>query len=380
MLPSGAVPVPTCADMCADPALALAWNEGNASFRPWSPTSGWPGLSFGNEPWFFILLAALLGEGHVPAGSILDAGANFGVQSCMLSRLAPDRDVHAFEPQIDILRQVRRAYVGKPGFERLHTRHLALAAKPGTLDLGATPSHGPTFSLGAGATALTTKARATKAQDLAPEDTRMSDSSVRVETIERRFATERLGMLHLDMEGSELLALEGARGVVSRDRPILGTELHVHRQGAAHSKKHLAYFDEANYTTFLVDELCGAWHDCRNMIHFPPGSAGPHDSPTVRALVRTGYLLPVSQRNIMQLAKPCRRKESDRWSGGVSMRCCLCCLRRDSRTTEATITTPECPSAAAMLARREWLQQATPMVQKVRDLLIWCEGFQRGRS
>jgi len=56
----------------------------------------------------------------------------------------------------------------------------------------------------------------------------VSGSSVRVETIERRFATERLGMLHLDMEGSELLALEGARGVISRDRPILGTELHVH--------------------------------------------------------------------------------------------------------------------------------------------------------
>ena len=215
--------------MCADPALALAWNEGNASFRPWSSSSGWPGLSFGNEPWFFILLAALLGEGHVPAGSILDAGANFGVQSCMLSRLAPERDVHAFEPQIDILRQVRRAYVGKPGFERLHTRHLALAAKPGTLDLGAISSHGPTFSLGAGAEALTRATRATKAQaDLAPEDTRVSGSSVRVETIERRFATERLGMLHLDMEGSELLALEGARGVISRDRPILGTELHVH--------------------------------------------------------------------------------------------------------------------------------------------------------
>ena len=156
--------------------------------------------------------------------------------------------------------------------------------------------------------------------------------------------------------------------------------IYLYRQGAAHSKKHLAYFEEANYTTFLVDELCGAWHDCRNMIHFPPGSAGPHDSPTVRALVRTGYLLPVSQRNIMQLAKPCRRRESDQWTGGVSMRCCLCQLRRNSRTTEATIATPECPSAAAMLARREWLQQATSMVQKVRNLLVWCEGFQAAKA
>ena len=116
------------------------------------------------------------------------------------------------------------------------------------------------------------------------------------------------------------------------------------------------------------------------MIHFPPGSAGPLDSPTVRALVRTGYLLTVSQRNIMQLAKPCRRRESDQWTGGVSMRCCLCQLRRNSRTTEATIATPECPSAAAMLARREWLQQAAPMVQKVRNLLVWCEGFQAAKA
>ena len=35
---------------------------------------------------------------------------------------------------------------------------------------------------------------------------------MRVETIERRFAIEPLGMLHLDMEGSELLAVEGAKG------------------------------------------------------------------------------------------------------------------------------------------------------------------------
>ena len=65
---------------------------------PAAPASG-PGSS---RP----ISAGLLGEGAVPNGSIVDAGAQYGRWSCYYAATAPDRTVRAVDPSHNYTKEI----------------------------------------------------------------------------------------------------------------------------------------------------------------------------------------------------------------------------------------------------------------------------------
>ena len=80
----------------------------------------------GFEILFRSLLAALLLEGSVPRGSVLDAGAQQGHEACLFSESAPGRLVHAMDPAIGNVERIRSRYGDRPN---LLASHGALASE-----------------------------------------------------------------------------------------------------------------------------------------------------------------------------------------------------------------------------------------------------------
>ena len=66
-----------------------------------------PALS---EPLFRAIVGGLLLEARVPNGSIIDAGAHMGFESCYYASMSPRRTVHAVEPLTSNVAFMRRQY------------------------------------------------------------------------------------------------------------------------------------------------------------------------------------------------------------------------------------------------------------------------------
>ena len=68
------------------------------------------------------IVAGLLGEGAVPNGSIVDAGAQYGRWACYYAAVAPGRLVHAIDPNADYVAHMRKRYTLRrlPNLRPLH--------------------------------------------------------------------------------------------------------------------------------------------------------------------------------------------------------------------------------------------------------------------
>ena len=72
-------------------------------------------------------------------------------------------------------------------------------------------------------------------------------------------------LLHLDVEGFELFALQGAVQMITRDWPMLLLETHISME----KSKIMTIFNMVEaweYTVFVVKECCGADATCRNIV------------------------------------------------------------------------------------------------------------------
>ena len=89
----------------------------------------------GFEILFRSLLAALLLEGSVPHGSVLDAGAQQGHEACLFAESAPGRLVHAMDPAMGNVDRIRSRYGNRPNLLPAHGA-LASEAAHGLKDEG----------------------------------------------------------------------------------------------------------------------------------------------------------------------------------------------------------------------------------------------------
>ena len=239
----------------------------------------------GHEVRFRAILLALLAEGRLPEGSVVDAGANFGHEACAFAEGAPTRRVHALDPSPQNVEFMREKYV--PTRPNLLPRVAALGEHATRLRMR--------YS-GAAHFADVTHAWPSNRTD-----------AVDVLTVDDLFhhSGERLGFAHLDVEGHELAALKGATLTLQSSRPVVTTELLVHRD-PAYTAELLGFMEARAYRSFLVEEVCGAPLDCRNLIHFPV-ELGPRllGSPTLDLALSSRVMLPVDARIIPALAYPC---------------------------------------------------------------------------
>ena len=351
--------------MCQDPALKLLWPNSSriASFGNHG-VAGWPGTA---EPWLTVLLAGLFREKLVPPGSIVDAGANTGELSCLLARWAPDRTVHAVDPSPTNINLMESEY-GAAGARLLNLRPRlgALSSKASWLQMPVRSNAlcGQQIKLeGAsvhGAGGPTSKAIARNAE---------RQHSVRITTLDKWFAQDTIGLVHLDVEGSELAVVQGGATTFRRDLPIIFTELHVHNN-ATYSRALLRSLSDLGYASYLVDELSSYFNDGRNLLHLPRSLTASPGSLTVTAMIDGGYLHAVEDATISDYAHPCcggsprnccsdsSHASSNRAIGPklqrkLSMRCCLCCMRQQTHAAGQASTT--CPPAAARRRFVKWL-------------------------
>lgn len=155
-------------------------------------------------------------------GTVLDVGANLGTFSLNLAVRRPDLAFHAFEP-VASTHGWLGVNVRRNGLEdRVRVHRLALADRPGTLEMTSTRYTDNHLVLDAGAAA--------------GEGPRERVEVVTLDDFTARAGVGRVALLKADVEGAELLALRGATGLLARDRPALLLEVqqeHLARFGAS---------------------------------------------------------------------------------------------------------------------------------------------------
>lgn len=215
------------------------------------------------ETIFNSVVSGLFAEGRIPDGSIVDAGGFTGDFACWYARLTP-RPVHAIEPNMQNVQYMARRYSKTTNLQPMQgglgsTRKVLSTGRQGFASQmqGHSSTVGLLRALPVGGRNLTLGAPGTF-------EVRRLD-----ELFETRWPAERLGFLHLDVQGSELDALRGAAATILRDRPIFSTEVEVHAN-ARLTASLLRFIDELGYDSYLVEEHCGTpRQDCRNLLNLP---------------------------------------------------------------------------------------------------------------
>lgn len=142
-----------------------------------------------------------------PGSTVIDCGANQGIFTCAFAAIAgPDGLVVSVEPQgyaVDLMRENIRLN----GFTQCLVEECAVGSEPGEALLDRSAG----------------RVSASIVRDFGGVET----ECVKVRTIDSivsKHEIERVDVLKLDIEGAEHIALLGARGVISRDRPIVVVE------------------------------------------------------------------------------------------------------------------------------------------------------------
>ena len=215
-----------------------------------------------SEVVFNALTRALLREGTVPPGAVLDVGANDGSWTRMYAKTAPSRKVHAVEPLYANVQHIQRTHVSAS--PNIVVTHGGLGAF----------NHYRSGAQGPRAVGDQIRMEQTSVQRVdSGVDAGSSSSNIfQVRTLDEMFANETLGFAHIDVEGSELSVLRGATRVIARDQPIFTVEVHVHLN-LTYSRSLLMFVDQLGYSAFSIAEVCGWRMDCRNILCLPRSRA-----------------------------------------------------------------------------------------------------------
>ena len=160
-------------------------------------TAGQVNCGVKGEPLFRDLVGALFTEGWIPAGSVLDAGANDGAEACFYAVRAPERTIHAVEPLVSNVEHIHRSVASGVFPRNVQAIRGGLGSTPGWASLGA-------------AVVLDQKNEqltdgVLKSSSVRPKGTK----AFQVYALDQMFGSggswhnERLGFAHLDVEGRE---------------------------------------------------------------------------------------------------------------------------------------------------------------------------------
>ena len=266
------------------------------------------------EPIFNSLVVSLLQANQFPNGSIIDAGAHTGTETCLYAQAAPSRVVHAVEPLFTNVKHIANKVASRlPNVAPIQ-------AGLGAVEERITPSGGM-FAVGQMFTAERIRRRQQQSEANRPQqpppssgslDARKgwSRSSFVVRRLDSLFANEwrgeTLGFAHLDVEGFELDVLRGGVATLRRDLPVVATELFVHAN-RSYSSELLAFMNALGYDSYLIDEVCAYRMDCRNLLHWPRARRGLLEyAAAPMSIARAAYrLFPVDAKSVLDYAFPC---------------------------------------------------------------------------
>ena len=253
------------------------------------------------EPIFSSILRGIFSEGRMPPGSVIDAGAHLGTEACIFAEAAPERVIHALDPGIGNVQKMRGEHSRVRGHLHVAPMLAALGAKQGMLRV-------PRRGRKAGQQMQDILAKQLTPGGIAGS-MNVTGKFVPVYRVDDLFGSqwpdERLGFFHLDVEGAELEVIRGAWRVLSRDAPVLTTELCVHHN-ASYTQQLMLAMRALDFDSFLVEEACAPRLDCRNLIHLPRSRRASFDrSPTLELALASKRLLSVDASTIGKHAYPC---------------------------------------------------------------------------
>jgi FkbM family methyltransferase len=194
------------------------------------------------EPNEFAFLRAVLGPGMV----FLDGGANDGLYSLYAARrIAPEGRVFAVEPSTREFERLE-ANLALNRLTNVETLQLALGSKAGESTLAIAESgHEGQNTIGATVSN--------------PKVTTSAHETVPVKTIDGlvvELGLDRLDFVKLDIEGSEVDALDGARQAFARFRPVVLLEAEDERLASQQRTKQdlLRIVDDIGYELWVFDQ------------------------------------------------------------------------------------------------------------------------------
>lgn len=198
------------------------------------------------------LVACMINQKIIdPSLSIIDAGSANGDCSIAWSRVI-DGNVYAIDPSKGNLLYIQGiGHLNK--IENLKTINNAIGETNGYLY--------PIFNLDS--TPFST----------VPLGTYGKKNRVRATTLDgldRDGLLEKIGYIHLDVEGMELSAMRGARGLIEKNSPIITFEAHI---TIDEMPTIFQFLRDANYSTFIINEsTIGGRPDCLNFLAMPVNS------------------------------------------------------------------------------------------------------------
>ena len=187
------------------------------AFRAWRRNKRWAK----HEPETPYLADLLSG-----APVCLHVGASDGRHSYVMTQVAPQARIHAFEPS-SFTYEVLKLCLAWHGIARqVRPVHAAVSDKPGELLL-VTPKK-TSGRMGRAYAYVASEAPTGQVRpDL--EDTGAAIQSTPVVTLDgycEQQGVDRVDFIRMDIEGAELLALKGAEGIIDRDFPHILIEIH----------------------------------------------------------------------------------------------------------------------------------------------------------
>mgnify|MGYP003385327692 CR=1 FL=1 len=234
------------------------------------------------EKSFNLIVAGLFQDKLIPPGDVLDVGAHDGGWSCMYACLDPERQIHAMDPSPKLIRKMRC-----PGHDNFHPYNAAVSNKTGFMNF-------VDGRIGSGFV------------DSISNHEVKHEGDVPIETLDRLFLEvwkSVPGFLHIDVEGFELQALQGARQIITQHKPVFSIEIHV-VESKDFTLEIVKYVEELGYYLYMVNEVCGMRVDCRNFICFPFQASHLEPGP-IRPMLdlahRTGTLVKVTQTDIFDV-------------------------------------------------------------------------------
>ena len=224
------------------------------------------------ERTFNAIVYGLFLGGYLSDGDILDVGAHHGEWACMYACFDQNRIVHAVDPSPKMIKKMRC------GYSNMKKHVYAVSNTTGWLQSLDTPW---------GFTDVHNS----------------STGDVRIQTLDYLFLEEWKSIpafLHIDVEGFELQALQGATKIINQYQPVFAIEAHV-VENKAYTIELLKYVEAFKYSIFMVNEVCGMIQNCRNFICFPSKKRPNSISPVLDIAFRTKGLLKVTSSDIFEV-------------------------------------------------------------------------------
>lgn len=176
--------------------------------------------------------------------TVFDIGTNIGFYSLLLSKIVgPSGQVFGFEPLSYLYAHARKSVVENDYQDFCIIQNLALSNIKGTLNI----RHAPfTANFGGGHIAPDT---------LTPKD--HVDEKVNVSRLDEFMTHSTVKFIKIDVEGAEPLVIEGGTTLITRDRPVILSELHNAQLKAVSHTTATLYIKQLNglgYACFAITD------------------------------------------------------------------------------------------------------------------------------